>query len=175
MKLPIVIYGNPILRKRCEPIEVITDEIRQLVYDMVETMDANNGLGIAAPQVGRAIRLFVLRNYVELPDGQLTLSAPIVYINPKITFHSEDTLIDVEGCLSIPGIHENVERPARIKIQAIDLNGDPFEEEYEGYNARSRMHENDHINGVLFIDRLDKETSKAIEPYLREIKKKYSS
>jgi peptide deformylase len=174
MMLPIAFYGNPILRKKAEPIQEITDDIRKLVSDMVETMDNNNGIGLAAPQVGKSIRLFVLRNYIELPNGQLTISAePQVYINPKITFHSKETLIDVEGCLSIPGIHENVERPAKIIIEATDLNGQKFVEEIEGYNARVRMHENDHINGVLFVDRIPTEDYKKIESLLKDIKKQF--
>jgi peptide deformylase len=156
MLLQILYWGNPILRKRAEPVKEITEEIKKLIVDMIETMDANDGIGLAAPQVGVSIRLFVLRNYIELEDGKLGMSAPQVYINPKIKVDSKEELIDVEGCLSIPGIHENVIRPSRIIIEALDFEGNPFSEVVEGYNARVRMHENE------------------LDPILRKIKKKYN-
>jgi len=171
MLLPIYYYGHPVLRSHCEPIAEITDEIRKLAQDMVETMDTGNGIGLAAPQVGKAIRLFVLRNYIEDPEGKTTISDPQVFINPKILEYSEELLTDTEGCLSLPGIRLEIMRPAKIKIEATDLSGNIFVEEVLGYNARVRMHENDHINGVLFIDRVDHATRKKIDPILREIKK----
>ncbi len=174
MRLPLVYYGNALLRKKCEPASEITDEIRQLVQDMIETMDANKGVGLAAPQVGKLIRLFVLRNYIESEDGSLTFSDPIVYINPKITNPSKQTCVDVEGCLSIPGVRGEVERPYSITVEATNLEGQLFQEEVEGYNARVRMHENDHINGVLFVDRLHPHERNKLEADLRAIKKKYN-
>jgi peptide deformylase len=173
MKLPILYYGHPTLRLKCAPVEEITDDIKQLVADMIETMDACDGVGIAAPQVGRAIRLFVLRNYIEADDGSFTMSDPIVYINPKLSNPSDEVDEDIEGCLSLPGLRLSVNRPLKIFVEATDLNGNVFQEEIEGYNARVRMHENDHINGVLFIDRVDQATKKKIEPILKDIKKKF--
>ena len=173
--LPIIYYGNPLLRKRCEPVEKITDEIRQLVEDMIVTFDLNNGIGISACQVGIPIRLFVLRNYIEQPDGELTVSEPVVYINPKITILTDETSFEQEGCLSLPDLRAQVERPLKIHIEAMNLVGEFFEEEIEGYNARVRMHENDHLNGVLFIDRLDAHTRSRLEPFLKEIKKRFKS
>lgn len=175
MLLKIYYYGHPILRKRCEPVTEITDEIRKLAKDMIETMDKNDGAGLAAPQVGHSIRMFVLRNYVFTEDGQWRLSEPKVFINPKLSSPSEEKVTDTEGCLSIPGLRLHVERPEKITVEAMALDGTVFVEELEGYNARVRMHENDHINGVLFTDRVDVNTRKKIEPILREIKKKYSS
>ena len=175
MKLPITYYGSPILRKKCIPIEAITDEIRQLARDMIETMDVSNGIGIAAPQVGKSIRLFVLRNYVQLPDGKVGFSDPKYYINPKLSNISQETVMGEEGCLSIPGIHEEIARPLSLTVEALDLDGKPFTENLQGIDARVVLHENDHINGVLFIDRLDPEAKKRIEPLLREIKKKTGS
>lgn len=174
MILPLIYYGNPILRKRAEPVEEITDEIRQLAQDMIETMNHYNGVGIAAPQVGRSLRLFIACSYIETSDGQWKLSAPTVYINPVLSMHSEETIEDVEGCLSIPKIRENVVRPLKVTIEATDPNGKLFKEELEGYNARIRMHENDHINGVLFIDRIAPDAKQRIEPLLRQIKKEYN-
>ncbi len=174
MKLPILYYGHPGLRQLCLPVTEITDEIKTLVADMIETMDASDGVGIAAPQVGRSIRLFVLRNYLESDTEEVLLSDPIVYINPKLTCPSEELVEDVEGCLSIPGVRLQVRRPLKIHVEATDLNGNQFFEELEGYNARVRMHENDHINGVLFIDRVHPSAKKKIEPILKEIKRKHN-
>lgn len=174
MLLNIHFYGDPVLRKRCEPVSEITDEIRQLAKDMIETMDKNNGAGLAAPQVGRAIRMFVLRDYIVQEDGSWTLTEPKVYINPKLSRPGQDLITDVEGCLSLPGLRLDIDRPDRITVEALDIDGKPFTEEVEGYNARIRMHENDHINGVLFIDRIDEKTRNKIDPVLREIKKKYA-
>jgi len=175
MLLKIYYYGHPVLRKLCESISEITDEIRKLASDMIETMDKNDGIGLAAPQVGHPIRMFVLRNYIPTEDGQWTVSEPKVYINPKLSSPSDDMLSDTEGCLSLPGLRLEIDRPNKITVEAMDLEGNIFIEELEGYNARVRMHENDHINGVLFIDRIDVPTRKKIEPDLKQIKKKYSS
>lgn len=171
MRLPILIYGDPRLRKRCAPIEKVTEEIQQLARDMIETMDLSNGIGLAASQVGELVRLFVCRSYVEMADGRWTMTAPQVYINPKLTDHSKETIEDDEGCISIPRLRGNVVRPCKVTVEALDINGNPFREELEGYNARIRMHENDHINGVLYIDRMSDKDRKAIEPALNKIKK----
>jgi peptide deformylase len=175
MLLKIYYYGHPILRKRCKPIQEITDEIRKLAYDMIETMDKNDGIGLSAPQVGHSIRMFVLRNYLFTEEGHWTLSEPKVYINPKLTNPSEHFISDTEGCLSLPGLRLHVSRPDKIIVEAMDLDGKIFVEELEGYNARVRMHENDHINGVLFIDRIEANERKKIDPLLKEMKKKYAT
>jgi peptide deformylase len=175
MILRIRYYGDKILREKAKPIEVITEEIRTLARDMIETMDKSNGIGLAAPQVGHSIRLFVVRNYIEAPNAQLTLSAPHVYINPKLSNPSLKKVEDTEGCLSIPGIRGEVERPLKITIEALDLNGNPFIEHLEGINARVRMHENDHLNGVLFIDRVSLRQKKKMEPHLKLIEEKYKT
>ncbi len=174
MKLPITYYGSPILRKKAVPIEAVTDEIRALARDMIETMDVSNGIGLAAPQIGKSIRLFVLRNYVQLPDGTVGFSDPKYYINPKLSNVSQQVVMGEEGCLSIPGIHEEVERPISVTVEALDLDGNPFTEDLRGIDARVVFHEHDHINGVLFIDRLDPEAKQRVEPLLREIKKKFA-
>ncbi len=174
-RLPIRMYGDPVLRAHCAAVETITEEIKQLIRDMIETMDLSKGCGLAAPQVGYALRIFVLRDYVETPEGDFALSDPRVYINPKLSNPSLKKVLDSEGCLSIPGIRADVERPLKIRVEAIDIEGRPFAEEVEGYNARIRMHENDHINGVLYIDRLDLRRRKKIEPLLKDLQKKHSS
>ena len=175
MLLKMRYYGDPVLRKQCEPIKEITEEIRKLAKDMIETMDKNDGIGLAAPQVGHSVRLFVLRNYIFTEEGHWTLSDPKVFINPKLKDPSVHLISDTEGCLSLPGLRLPVNRPDKITVEAIDLEVNIFVEELEGYNARVRMHENDHINGVLFIDRVDTYLRKKIDPILKEIKKKYTS
>lgn len=173
MKLPIKYYGDPILRKKGEEIREITDEIRQLALNMIETFDGNNGIGLSAQQVGIPIRLFVCRHYIHYPDGKWGITEPKVYINPKIIEYSQETEVDLEGCLSFPKLRLSIERPSKIKVESINLKGEKVVEEIEGYNARVIMHENDHTNGVLYVDRLDHKTRKMVEPDLRAIKNKY--
>lgn len=173
MLLNLRYYGDPILRKKASPIEVITDEIKKLAADMIETVDTMDQLGLAAPQVGHLIRLFVVRNYIELENGGLTLSSPMVYINPKIASYSKNLSRDMEGCLSIPGVRGPVERPESIVIEAQDIHGNWFKEELHGYNARSRMHENDHLNGVLYIDRMHSYDRNKMEGHLQKLIKQY--
>lgn len=174
MKLTFCYYGNPVLRKKGEPIAEITEEIKQLAAAMIDYFDHNNGIGMAAQQVGKPLKLFVLRRYIHLPDGKWTVSEPHVYINPKILEVSKETWVEEEGCMSIPKLHLPVERPLRIKVASTKLDGSRIEEELEGINARVVLHENDHINGVLFIDRVEQKYLKAAEAKLREIKKRYN-
>ena len=172
MELPVLIYGDPLLRKKCQSIADVTEEVRQLVQDLIETMYARKGAGLAASQVGHLVRIFVACKYVEDPEGHVVLTPPKVYINPKLSSYSEEVEEAEEGCLSIPGIRASVVRPHKVTIEALDLDGTPFQEEETGYNARVLMHENDHLNGVLFIDRLDTRTRNKLEPHLRSLKKK---
>ena len=171
----LIYYGNPILRKKCEEIKEITPEIRQLVHEMKHIMDEKEGIGIAAPQIGVSLSLFILRRYThDEKSDKWSMTEPYVYINPKILNYTEESWIDEEGCLSIPGLRVLVPRPWGIKLQAQDLEGESFIYEVEGINARCIMHENDHLHGTLQIDRTDPKTKKQIEPKLREIKHKYS-
>ena len=168
-------YGDPVLRAHCQPIEEITDEIKELAHFMIEYADNNRGIGLAAPQVGMPIRLFILRDYVVLPDGKWTVSEPKVFINPKILWKSKEMTIDTEGCMSFPDMPVGpIERPKEIHIEATDLEGNRFVDKREGLNARVTFHENDHLNGVLHIDRLPPRVRKQIEPDLHAIKEKYS-
>lgn len=174
MKLPLAYFGDPILRKKTVRVNEINDEIRQFVADMYETMIANDGCGLAANQVHSDKAIFVtcipkyLENDVVLP-GKLR-----VFINPKIIGHSEEVWPCHEACLSIPKLSAVVVRPFKVTFEATDLEGNLFTEEFVEFDAHVMMHENDHINGVLFIDRLPPQKKKEIEPYLKEIKKKYS-
>ncbi|TDI13801.1 MAG: peptide deformylase [Acidobacteria bacterium] len=144
----IVLFPEEVLATRGERVEEITAEIRELVADMVETMYAAPGVGLAAQQVGEALQLAVVDVSVgEEPDQLLVL------INPEI-IAQEGSQVDEEGCLSFPGITEMVERPMKVTLRAQDLEGEEFEVEGEGFLARAFCHEIDHLNGVLFIERM---------------------
>lgn len=174
MKLPLAYYGDAVLRKKAARVNEINDTLRQLVADMKETMDANDGCGLAAPQVHQSITLFItcIPRYI---DEQTVLPGELrVFINPKILSYSQEVWPCQEGCLSIPGLRETVVRPLKVAMQFTDLEGNTLTEEFVGFDAHVMMHENDHINGVLYIDRLPPKRKKEIEGYLREIKKKYS-
>lgn len=147
--LEIVTYPDERLKKPAEPVEVVDDEIRKIVDDMAETMYAAPGVGLAGNQVGVLKRIAVID--VDYPDGKPNL---IVLINPEIV-EKEGTLMWEEGCLSLPGINEEVQRHARVKVRALDINGSPFEIESTGdVLAVALQHETDHLDGVVFIDRL---------------------
>jgi peptide deformylase len=174
MKLKLCYYGDPILRKVAKPVEKITDEIRELCHNMVETMKGCDGIGLAAPQVGYLLRIFVSNLASEDEKGELHLGEPKIYINPILTAPSEALVERNEGCLSIPKLYLPIVRPLSIHLEATDLEGNTFHEECYGYPARNRMHENDHLNGVLFIDRIKGKRRTEIEPELRRIKQYYS-
>lgn len=175
MKLPLAYYGNPILRKKGEPVTQITPEIRELVSNMEETMFAHDGIGLAAPQVHRSLALFITSVPIQLEhDEKWHPGETRIFINPKILGYSDEEWLRGEGCLSIPGIYATVSRPLHIKVEAMDLDGKVFVEEFSGLEARAIMHENDHINGTLFIDRVRGNERQEIEPLLRDLKKKLS-
>lgn len=174
MKLPIAYYGSPVLRKKTLPVLNIDDEIHQLVRDMVETMEANNGCGLAAPQVNRSLSIFItcIPRYAD--NRTASPGTLRIFINPKIIEVSSETWACEEACISIPGMCEAVIRPVRAVFEATNLEGATFQEEFVGYDARVMMHENDHINGVLYIDRLPPKRKNELDRFLRQIKKKYN-
>lgn len=172
MQRPVRRWGDPIFRTKGVEITEIDDSIRTLAQDLIDTMDANNAIGMAVNQIGVAVRLFALRNSIPLPDGSSILSPePLVFINPKILSLSKETQRDYEGSPSFPGIQEIVERPMKVTIEALDLNGVTFVDHSEGLNARVRLHENDHLNGIVFVDHLPPKVKKRIEPTLNKIQK----
>ncbi len=173
--LPLVYFDDPLLRKKAQPIEEITEEIRQLADRMIESMIHYNGVGLAAPQVGRLLRLYVIREELLGSDGQYQFGPAEVIVNPILSEPSDEIAAMSEGCLSIPGIHVDVPRPLRIRVRYQTLEGEIKEEEASGFRARVFMHENDHLNGVLFIDRLAPDVRKALDPELRAVKQKYRS
>lgn len=141
--LRIRVLGDPILREPTRPVAVVTDELRQLMDDMFETMHAAEGIGLAAPQIGRSERIAV----IDVGDG------PIVLVNPEIILR-EGKARDSEGCLSIPEISGDVERATRVVVRALDREGVPFELAGHDLLARCIQHEIDHLDGKLFIDYL---------------------
>lgn len=176
MKLPLFYYGHSILRQKAKPIAKVTPDIVQLAEDMIETMIAlNNSIGLAGNQVGQLLRIFVIREELFHQDGSCSLGPPEVFINPVITNPSKEMVVMQEGCMSIPKIYPHVPRPKKIHISYMNLKGETVEEEAEDFRARMLMHENDHLNGVLMIDRAERKERDQIEPALQAIKKKYST
>ncbi|MFT4554653.1 MAG: peptide deformylase [Chlamydiales bacterium] len=176
MILSLSYYGDPVLRKKALPIEEVNDEILHLAQDMIETMESQDGLGLAAPQVGHSIRMFVIcvpEKISEEEDAELIKGVPEVFINPKLSSPSDEVGVFLEGCLSIPKIYGDVVRPTSIHIEAMNLDGEIFKRELTELEARVVMHENDHINGVLFIDRIKGKKRKILEPQLLEVRKEY--
>ncbi len=172
MKLPLAYYGDPVLRKKGALVESITPELKQLIADMIETMVAAEGVGLAAPQVHHSLAVFVACFIGE--KEEIDPKRTRVFINPKVLAYSNKEESDSEACLSIPKLYRTVKRPLSIQLTALDLEGSSFTEEFHGYDARIIHHELDHLHGVLFIDRLPVRERKALEPRLQAIKKKYS-
>jgi peptide deformylase len=180
MKLRIFQYGSPILRAKGEPVREIDDKIRQLARDMIETMHGANGVGLAAQQVGAALQLTVLDvSLVEDRPSTLRLNghevdpkaaSPLVLVNPEITLGTEMSL-GVEGCLSFPEITGDIERAETVRVQARALDGSAIELEASGLLARAIQHEVDHLNGILFIDRMNSAAKVALASRLKRMQK----
>ena len=143
--LEILEFPDPRLRTVAKPVETVDDELRKLIDDMFETMYAAPGIGLAATQVNVHQRLIVM----DLSEDQ---SQPRVFINPEITPLTDDVAPYEEGCLSVPGFYEKVQRPARVRIKALDRDGNEFEEEADELLATCIQHEIDHLDGKLFVD-----------------------
>ena len=158
--LSIVEAPDARLRTVCEPVAEVDDAVRALVADMIETMYAANGIGLAAPQVGVLRRVVVVdlqeRGEPESPQGEAPerVREPHAYINPEIVAVSDEHSTYNEGCLSIPEQYAEVTRPARCRVRWLDEQGEPREAELDGLMATCMQHEIDHLNGVLFIDRI---------------------
>ena len=146
-KLPIILLPDPVLRRVADPIATVDDDVRRLADDMLETMYAAPGVGLAAPQVGVSRRLIVLD--VSDKDEEKT---PYVMINPSIIKHSEKSNVHEEGCLSIPEVRAEIERPAEVTVAYLDRNGKPQELAASELLATCIQHEIDHLNGRLLID-----------------------
>jgi len=180
MILPILRYGDPILRAKGRQIEEIDDRIRELARDMIETMHAAHGVGLAAQQIGEGLQLTVLDiSAVEDRPSTLKLDGkdavpettmPLVLINPEIELRGE-TEIGVEGCLSFPEITGDIERAHSVMVRAQTLEGETIEFEAGGFLARAIQHEHDHLNGILFIDRMRSAAKAALSSRLRRLQK----
>ena len=152
--LEIKFYPDPILRKKCEEVRGVTEEIRSLGFEMIETMTENEGIGLAAPQVGELKRIIAVHPIKERSLEEKTLRSPQIFINPKIVKKSKETLIDEEGCLSFPGLFLKIKRAREVEIEALNEGGEKIRVQAEGLPARVIQHEIDHLDGILFIDKL---------------------
>ncbi|MDR2562357.1 MAG: peptide deformylase [Prevotellaceae bacterium] len=169
MILPIYLSGSNVLRKECEPLTPDYEGLQQLILDMFETMYNADGVGLAAPQIGKSIRLFVIDSSPMYDDDPNAKGFKKVFINPEILEYSGEESKFREGCLSIPEIHEEVVRKSKIKIRYFDSDFNEHIEEYDGIRARVIMHEYDHIEGVLFVDLLSPLRRKLIKKRLENI------
>ena len=178
MVLPITKYGDPILRQKGQRIEKITPEILGLIDDMFETMDAARGIGLAAQQVGKALQLAIV-DVAGIEDRPSTLELkgktsdveefmPLVLINPVITALGE-SVPGPEGCLSFPEMYGEISRPELIEVKATNYKGKPFEFRCGGLLARAIQHENDHLHGILFIDRMLRSDKSKLQEELDEL------
>ena len=154
--LPIIETPDPRLRTISAPVAAVTDEVRALIADMFETMYAANGIGLAAIQVGVAQRLLVIDLQEEVDAEDKPVRCPRVFINPEIVSASDELKIYSEGCLSVPEMFADVERPARVRLRWLDADGQSHEEELNDLLSTCIQHEMDHLNGVLFIDHLSR-------------------
>ena len=180
MKLPIVKYGNPILRAPGKRIEQTDERIRSLAADMLETMQAANGIGLAAQQVGAALQLTVLDvSQVEDRPSKMKLNGtevdpasamPLVLLNPRLQLH-EETASGNEGCLSFPDINAEIDRAISVRLEAETLEGETIRIEAAGLLARALQHEVDHLNGILFIDRMSSVTKASLSSRLKRLQK----
>ncbi len=178
MSLPICTYGNPVLRKKAVEVSDVNDEIRELAREMFVTMHTECGLGLAAEQVGRTERMFVIHippdsdideeGVCENPEVEM----PLVFINPKITGHTDDVQVGPEGCLSFPDIFANVERWYEVDAEYIDKNGTPQTLHAKGLLARAIQHELDHLDGILLVDRMSHVKRVALSGKLKRLSRK---
>jgi peptide deformylase len=175
MILEVTKYGNPILRQKGARIETITPEVKQLIADMFETMYATKGIGLAAQQVNKALQVTVLdvRGVTDRPstlelDGKpadVDKFMPLVLLNPEIK-PLNDPVLGPEGCLSFPELYGDVLRPESVEVKALDAKGKPITFRCGGLLARAVQHETDHLNGILFIDRMDRKSKNELRDEL---------
>jgi peptide deformylase len=178
MILPVVKYGSPVLRQKGARIEKITPEITKLIEDMFETMHENHGVGLAAQQIGRALQLTVIDvtgvtdrpSWVEVGGERVDIAEfmPMVLINPAFKAVGEPVKGN-EGCLSFPEIFGEITRPESVDVTALDAKGKPLAFRCGGLLSRAIQHETDHLNGILFIDRMEKTHKQEIKPDLDEL------
>ena len=166
--LPIVTYDDPVLSQNANPVNENSDELQQLIDDMFETMYNAEGVGLAAPQVGQSIRLFVI-DADSMVENEADKYGPMTFINPEIKECSEDKSEEEEGCLSLPDIRENVIRPEQIVIEYLDRDFEQRRLKVSEWIARVIQHEFDHINGILFIDHLGSFRRRLLKSKLKQV------
>ena len=157
-------YGDPVLRKKAEPVASVGPEVRELIAALFDCMYRERGIGLAAPQVGASQRVFVVD--VEVEGGERT---KLALVNPVIR-ESSGSVVGEEGCLSIPGIHADVRRHAHVVLEGLDERGEPVSVRADGLLSRALQHELDHLDGILFIDRVSAIRRKLLEPKLARMK-----
>lgn len=169
MQLSIIPYPHPTLRVRSKPVRRVDQDLRDLVAQMLELMYEAEGVGLAANQVNLPLRLFVAN-----PSGDRGEGEELVLINPELQL-PKGTETSQEGCLSLPGMYGQVKRPKSIRVSAFNLSGNPIECVVDGFLARVLQHENDHLDGVLFIDRLSEESRRDLDDRLAEMETVFRS
>lgn len=165
--LEIIRYPDPLLRQVAKPVEVIDETIRLLAEEMIEAMYDEKGVGLAAPQVGVSLRVVVV-------DLDYKRRDPRVLINPALVGRSKEKETDTEGCLSVPGVNASVTRAAECDIEALDLNGATVRYHGSGIVSRAFQHETDHLDGILFIDKVTPASRLAIREELRRLEEAYA-
>ena len=171
MILPIYLYGNPVLRKKSIDIDKDYANLNEIINNMFETMYKSDGIGLAAPQIGLNINLITIDARVLAKDEPEMKDFLRVFINPKITFNTEDTIAIEEGCLSLPSINEDVDRIENLTIEYYDRDFNKVTENLIGYPAIIVQHEYDHLNGIVFIDRISTIIKRFIKNKLNNITK----
>ena len=171
MILPIYAYGQPVLKKVAEPIDKDYPDLAQLIADMWETMEEANGVGLAAPQIGRSIRLFVVDSAPMQAEGEEDQGIRRVFINAEILEEAGDDCSYSEGCLSIPDISGDVDRPEEVTLRYLDEDFTEHTETFRGMNARVIQHEYDHIDGILFTELLSPLKKRMVKRKLEKIRK----
>ncbi|MFL6531373.1 MAG: peptide deformylase [Chthoniobacterales bacterium] len=180
MKLPIVKYGDPVLRAKGKRVTEVDERIRQLASDMVETMHDANGVGLAAQQIGEALQLTVLdvtevedrpsTLKINAKDVDLAIAMPLILLNPTLTL-GDETVLGSEGCLSFPEITGDIVRSEFVTVTAETLDGETLKIEASGLLARALQHEVDHLNGILFIDRMNSAAKVSLASRLKRLQK----
>lgn len=171
MIYPIHVYGSPVLRKVAEEIDKDYPELNTIIENMWPTMEKSDGVGLAAPQIGLAIRLFIIDTEAMSEDDESLKNFRKVFINAKIVEEEGEPWLYNEGCLSVPTIREDVSRKPKIRIQYYDENFNYYDEEYDGIKARVIQHEYDHIEGKLLVDRLSPLKRRLLKRKLMDISK----
>ncbi len=161
--LRVIKYGNPTLRMKAKKIEKIDSSVKHLAEDMIQVMQAEDGIGLAAPQVDESIAMLVVDHSLIEENG-----VPTAYLNPEILSAEGETVME-EGCLSIPDIREEVKRPESIQLRYQNIQGELLEQQFAGMSARVLQHEIDHLNGVLFVDRISSVKKRLLNKKLKQI------